>query len=249
MKSSPKLSRLVLGAFLATSLWACRAPKGDVANPTGHSPHHSQTSAGAAKAQVPAANRDPLGVANVDEYIARLASADRIAEMRPDEVVEFLNVKPDAWIADLGCGPGIFATRLARAAPAGVVFGVDVEPRQLDALRQAIAEQNLENVVPVLASMDDAHLPKGRFDLLFLADTYHHLSGRVAYMKALRASLRPGGKLAVFEYKPGDLPVGPPADHKLKAGELERELEAAGWSLETEISSHKYHDFQIWVPR
>ena len=188
-------------------------------------------------------------MANVDEYVARLASPDRVAEMRPDEVVEFLHVKPDAWIADIGCGPGVFATRFARAAPLGVVFAVDVEPRQLDVLRAAVAAQNLDNVVPVLASTNDAHLPKGRFDWLFLADTYHHLSDRIAYMRALRLALRQGGKLALFEYKPGDLPVGPAADHKLKAGELERELEAAGWSLETEISSHKYHDFQVWIPR
>jgi SAM-dependent methyltransferase len=169
--------------------------------------------------------------------------------MRPDEVIAVLALRPDDWIADVGCGPGLFALRMAKLVPAGAVFAVDIEPAQLDRLREGVAAERLENVVPVLASPGSPHLPRGRFDWLFMADTYHHLANRVEYMRELRAALAPGGKLAMFEYKPGDLPVGPPADHKLPPGQMERELEASGWVMETDVASHKYHDFQIWTPR
>ncbi len=237
MGSSRRQSWAVLALVLG--LWACRTHPAPAAL------------SGPSKAGAPgtAINRDPKGPANVADYVARLTSPARIAELRPEEVVEFLHLPNDAWVADIGCGPGLFAVPFARAVPAGVVFAVDVEPGQLDALCQVVDGAALDNVVPVLATSAGPHLPPGRFDVLFLADTYHHLSERVTYMRRLHAALRAGGRLVLFEYKPGDLPVGPPADHKLRAGEMERELEAAGWKLETEIASHKFHDFQVWIPR
>lgn len=193
-------------------------------------------------------NRDPHGPADVDDYIARLESPERLAELQPDAVVARLAPARDAWVADIGCGPGVFALPFARAAGEGLVFAVDVEPRQLDRLRERLRAERVANVVPVLASFETPHLPEGRFDLIFVGDTYHHFEERVAYARGLARLLRPGGRMAILEYKPGDLPVGPPPEHKLAEGELERELTQAGWRLEARFDTHTWHDFQVWVP-
>jgi arsenite methyltransferase len=196
----------------------------------------------------PGENRDQHGPADVAAYIEGLESPQRLAELQTELVIERLAPSPGDWIADIGCGPGVFALPFAAAVPLGVVFAVDVEPRQLDRLREHMREQGLENVVPVLASLDSPHLPQGRFDLIFIGDTYHHFADRVEYVRGLRRLLRPEGRLAVLEYKPGPLPVGPQPDHKLAEGELERELTAAGWRLDARFDTHRYHDFQVWVP-
>lgn len=193
-------------------------------------------------------NRDLHGPPDVDDYIERLESPTRLVELRPDVVVERLQIAPDAWVADIGCGPGVFALLFARAASAGLVFAVDVEPRQLDRLRGRLVAENLRNVVPVLASYGTPHLPEGRFDLVFVGDTYHHFGDRVAYVRNIARLLRPGGRLAILEYKSGSLPVGPPPEHKLTEGQLERELSEAGWQLEARFDTHEHHDFQVWVP-
>jgi len=193
-------------------------------------------------------NRDRHGPSDVEDYIAGLESPERRAELQPELVVERLALAPDAWVADLGCGPGVFSRAFARACSAGVVFAVDIEPLQLDRLREHLRAERLENVVPVLASADTPHLPPGRFDLVFIGDTYHHFEDRVAYMRALRKVLEPGGRLALLEYKPGNLPVGPPAERKLSPGELEDELRAAGWRLDARFDTHRWHDFQVWSP-
>ena len=194
-------------------------------------------------------NRDLHGPADVDGYIARLESADRLADLRPEIVIEILALEPHAIVADLGSGPGVFALRFARACPDGLVYAVDVEPRQLDRLREHLRETGIDNVVPVLASYETPHLPPGRIDLIFIGDTFHHLEDRVAYVRALGRFLAPGGRLAVFEYKPGPLPVGPPPDHKLASGQLVTEMREAGYELQAEHATHEYHDFQVWVPR
>jgi ubiquinone/menaquinone biosynthesis C-methylase UbiE len=177
-----------------------------------------------------------------------LESPERLRHLQPDLVVEKLGLASDAVVADIGSGPGVFSLRLARACPEGVVYAVDVEPRQLDALRSRMAELSLRNVVPVLGSYNDPHLPLRRVDALLIVDTYHHLSDRVAYLRRLRDFLRPGGRLAILEYRPGDLPVGPPAHHKLPEGLRQEELEAAGWLRENHYDTHRYHDFEVWRP-
>ncbi len=191
-------------------------------------------------------NRDRHGRSDVDSYIETLEAEQRVAEMRPDFVVGALGLARDAVVGDIGCGPGVFALRFARACPDGVVYAVDIEPRQLDRLREHLLDQRIDNVVPVLASFTTPHLPPGRFDVVLISDTYHHLESRVAYLSGLRKLMRPGGRLVIFEYKPGDLPVGPSADHKIPRDVLMSELGQAGWVLAVDHDSHEYHDFLEW---
>ncbi|MCZ6598404.1 MAG: class I SAM-dependent methyltransferase [Planctomycetota bacterium] len=192
------------------------------------------------------ANRDVHGPDDVESYIARLVSTQRLAELQPELVVSKLALPRDARVADIGCGPGVFALPFARACPDGVVYAVDVEPRQLDALRTQLLDEHIENVVPVLASYTDPHLPPAGIDLIFIADTYHHLEDRIDYLKRLRDDLAPRGRLAIIEYLPGDLPVGPPASHKLPEGLRERELAAAGFELAESFQIHEWHSFEVW---
>ena len=194
-------------------------------------------------------NRDRLGPPDVAQYIAGLESNDRVKDLNPETVLSKLALDPDAVVADIGCGPGVFSLRFARVVPRGVVYAVDVEPKQLDALREQLLAGGFDNVVPVLASYSTPHLPPNSCDLIFIADTYHHIDDRVAYMHRLLRVLKRGGRLAVLEYKPGPLPVGPPPEHKLAAGVMEKELVEAGWTRSERYDTHPNHSFEVWVPK
>lgn len=193
-------------------------------------------------------NRDRHGNADVGAYIAQLENASRISELRIDTVLEKLALPADAWIGDLGCGPGAFALAFSKACPDGVVFACDIEPRQLDVLRAKIRSTNLRNIVPVLASEEDPHFPPAALDIVFIGDTYHHLDDRVAYAKRLIRLLKPGGRLVLLDYKPGKLDIGPPPEHKLKAGQMTKELLEAGWRQVEKFDTHPFHDFEVWRP-
>jgi SAM-dependent methyltransferase len=202
-----------------------------------------------AVAPAPAANRDPHGNPDVAKYVEILQSATRVADLQVDLVVQKLALPEDAVVGDLGCGPGVFSEAFAAACPKGLVYACDVEPRQLDEVRARIHARGLHNVVPVLASTDDPHFPPGRLDVVFIGDTYHHLDDRVGYMRRLQSVLKPGGRLVLLEYKPGKLPVGPPPEHKLPPGVLDRELAEAGYELLERFDTHPWHDFEIWRAR
>jgi SAM-dependent methyltransferase len=194
-------------------------------------------------------NRDTKGRRDVDEYIALLESPERQRELQIDVVVAKLELPTDAAVGDLGCGPGLFALAFARACPDGVVFASDLEPRQIDRVREKIETAGLRNVVPVLAGVADPHFPPASLDLVFIGDTYHHLEDRVEYMQRLKSTLKPGGRVALFDYKPGPQPVGPPPEHKLAAGVMDQEMEEAGYVLIDRFDTHPHHDFELWRPR
>lgn len=191
-------------------------------------------------------NRDRHGPPDVGRYIEGLQSEERVRELDPEGVIRALELAEDAVVVDLGVGPGVFALPLARHLVDGVVYAVDVEPRQLDVLRARLRAGGIHNVVPILASHDDPHLPPDAADWIFIVDTYHHLEDRVAYLDRLRAALSAGGRLAILEYKPGDLPVGPPAAHKIPREQRHAELQAAGYGLVEAFDLHLHHDFEVW---
>lgn len=200
----------------------------------------------APNAAVATANRDKHGPHDLAQYIQSLQSDARVAELRVDVVLAKLALPDDAMIGDLGCGPGIFTLAFAKACPNGVVYASDIEPAELDVVRQKIDDTNRRNIVPVLASADDAHFPPRQLDVVFVADTYHHLDDRVNYLKRLGKALKPGGRLVILDYKAGPLKIGPPPEHKLPAGLMDKELVDAGWKLVERFDTHPYHDFEVW---
>ncbi len=192
-------------------------------------------------------NRDPHGPRDVEAYIAHLESPERDSWQKPTEVVAALGLEADAWVADVGCGPGYFARRLARAVPNGLVFAVDVEPRQLDRLNHHLKEEQLRNVVPVLAPPDDPRLPPGRFDVVLIVNTYHHFPDRPRYLARLRDGLKENGRLVIVDYHAGELPVGPPPDHKLAREVVLEEVTAAGFRLMEEPTFLPYQYFLVFA--
>ena len=131
--------------------------------------------------------RAGLRAAIVFSALALLVSC-RAAWQRPDRVVEGLGLRQGDRVADLGAGSGYLTFRLADAVGAnGKVFAVEVSEAKVEALRREAAERGYANVEPVLAAFDDARLPPGAVDVVFLCNVYHHIDGRPAYFAKLRA--------------------------------------------------------------
>jgi ubiquinone/menaquinone biosynthesis C-methylase UbiE len=191
-------------------------------------------------------NRDPHGPDDVEEHIRWLESSARDSFQKPDEVIRALRLDRTDTIADLGCGPGYFTRPLARAVDRGIVYAVDVEPRQLYRLHEHLAADQLANVVPVLSSLSDPHLPPRRMDVILVVDTYHHFDDRPRYLRTLARTLKPGGRLVIIDYYKRKLPVGPPVDHKVARETVLREVLAAGYELLEEPTVLPYQYFLVF---
>lgn len=150
---------------------------------------------------------------------------------RGDAVIAALAIARDARVADIGSATGYFSVRFARAAPQGRIFGLDIEPGMVKWLADRATREGLTNLSSVLVTPADPKLPEA-VDLLFVSNTYHHIRARVAYFDRLAAQTRPGARLVIVDFKMGDIPVGPPASHRIPPEVITAELAQAGWKLE-----------------
>ena len=161
-----------------------------------------------------------------------LERPERESEEAPTKAIQALEIQPGQVVADIGAGSGYYTVRLAReVGPTGKVYGTDIQPGMLDLLLRNVAKAKLDNVVAVLGTPDDPKLPPGSIDLALMVDVYHELAAPQAFIRKLRASLKPGGRLVLLEFRKEDprVPIRP--EHKMSVAEVRQELEPEGFTL------------------
>lgn len=179
---------------------------------------------------------------DVERYAQSFDNPARDAWQMPDRVIETLALKPGQSVADIGAGTGYFTIRLAKSAAAPKVFAVDVEARMVEHVRQRALDEGLKNVIPIHTTADRTNLPE-RVDVVLIVNTYHHIGNRVGYFSNLKSLMKPGGRLAIVDFRK-DAPEGPPAHFRFTPEQISGELGQAGFTLEAQ---HEFLPRQIFL--
>src|SRR5688500_4336277 len=159
-----------------------------------------------------------------------LERTERETEEKPQLLIDALEIKHGQTIADLEAGSGYYSFRIAPlVGPTGKVLAIDIEPAMLEVIAQRASRERIANVAAVRASVHDPHLIPGSVDLLFMVDVYHELEYPYEVMTKVRAALKPGGRVALIEYRAEDPQVAIKPIHKMSERQVRRELEAAGF--------------------
>jgi SAM-dependent methyltransferase len=206
-----RLLLLLLPALLAAPAWG----------EAGHAPgHHRQDRA--------TATHD---FEDVGHWVSVFDDPARDAWQKPAQVAEALQLRPGSVVADVGAGTGYFVPYWSRAVgERGAVFAVDVEPGLVAHLRDRAEKEATANVVPILGSAGNPRLPPAVVDVAVLVNTYHHIDLRRDYFRRFRRFLAPEGRLVIVDWRAeGEMPVGPPLDHRVPAAQVVEELAAAGY--------------------
>jgi predicted methyltransferase len=184
---------------------------------------------------------------DAEAWVARFEAPERDAWQKPDEVLAALALSPDAVVADIGAATGYFPVRLARALPRGRVYGADIEQSMVDYLAARAKKEGLTNLTAVLCTAEDPKLPEPA-DLVLVVNTYHHIGERPAYFKRLLERLKPGGRLAIIDFRKGQ-PMGPPEAHRIDAAQVRSELESVGYALAADHTFLPNQHFLVFAPR
>ncbi len=184
--------------------------------------------------------------------IAAMEDAQREAWQMPDRIVRSLPIpSKDAVVADIGAGSGYFSRRLALEVPAGKVYAVDIDDEFRTYIEQQRESWGTPNIEPHLAFYDDPALPDAAIDLVFVGNTYAYLRERKAYFTKVRRALRPGGRLAIVDYRPDASPpaaFAPDPKYRLSRETIVAELQTAGFALEREETFLPHQYFLIFKP-
>ena len=154
-----------------------------------------------------------------------LERPEREKEEQPSRLLEALDVRPGAVVADIGAGSGYHTFRMARkVGPAGQVWAVDIQPEMLELIRRRMKAERLNNIRPVLGTVTDPKLPPAALDLILMVDVYHEFSHPYEMTQALVKALKPGGKLVFVEFRLEDPNVPIKLVHRMSQRQVVREM-------------------------
>ena len=176
--------------------------------------------------------RDPSEVMSY-RGAAWLERPERDEEERPYEVIERMKLEAGGVVADIGCGTGYYARKIAKeVGDSGKVYGVDIQPEMLEYLKEYCTKEGVTNVVPVLGETANPNLPAGSCDWMILADVYHEFQDPEPMLEAMRNSLKPDGRIVLLEYRlEGDSAAHIKKDHRMSVEQVLAEWEPAGFEL------------------
>ncbi|QIX60688.1 class I SAM-dependent methyltransferase [Hymenobacter sp. BT18] len=166
-----------------------------------------------------------------------LERTDRDKEEGTDILLRELRLKSTDVVADLGAGTGYFTFRISPLVPRGKVLAVDIQPEMVAVLKETKARRKATNVQPILGTVQNPNLPANSVDLVLIVDAYHEFDHPREIMQAVQAALRPGGRIALVEYRAEDPNVAIKRIHKMSVAQARRELEAIGLEYVENIQS------------
>ena len=178
----------------------------------------AQTPASAAQQSERPTSRPYAGDLSIFEY------PDRDKKLHVDRVMDLLGLAPGKVVADIGAGSGWFTVRAAaRVAPNGAVYAEDINPQAIDYITERATREKLENVRPVLGTVDDTKLPPHSIDAVLILKTYHEFAHPIPLMEKVKLSLRPGAKIGIIDRNVDG------TDHGIMPDVVEREMAQAGF--------------------
>lgn len=171
-----------------------------------------------------------------------LERLSRVATERPQQAIAALDLKPNDVVADIGAGTGYFSFRISPLVPEGKVLAVDIQPEMLDIIDFLKKENNIANVEPILGSATDPNLPERSIDLALMVDAYHEFEYPKEMMEGVVRALKPGGRVALVEYRRENPLIPIKALHKMTQKQACKEMAAVGlqW-LETKSFLPQQH--------
>jgi precorrin-6B methylase 2 len=154
-----------------------------------------------------------------------LERPEREQEERTDLLLDALDLKPGENVADIGCGTGYFAERMARKiGPDGVVYGVDIQQEMLDLMQRKMRLKQIKNVKSVLGTEADPKLAPESCDLMIMIDVYHEFEFPYEMIRKMIAGLKKGGRIVFVEYRAEDPNVPIKAVHKMSEAQVKKEM-------------------------
>ncbi|WP_321493868.1 class I SAM-dependent methyltransferase [uncultured Desulfobacter sp.] len=148
---------------------------------------------------------------------------------------QMLPIRQGGVILDLACGKGMYSVFLSQlAGPSGLVYAVDLWEEGLGILEENAREKKIDTIATIKADVTRQidHIEAHSLDLCLMATVLHDFKEMNAdriVLKQVRNLLKPGGRLAIVEFKKMDGPPGPPEHIRLTPEETEKMVTAEGF--------------------
>jgi len=172
----------------------------------------------------------------------------------PAGVLRAVGIEPDMQVVDLCCGDGHFTKPMCELVHPGKTWALDLDADLLDEAKKNCAGN--ANFHTILGDARDlSQQIKEPVDFIFIANTFHGISDKIAFSQSVYNSLKLGGRFAVINWhcRPReetivlDQPRGPDTQLRMQSQDVQSTVEPAGFTLDKVIDVGPYHYAAIFV--
>ncbi len=179
-------------------------------------------------------------------FVERFEKEGREVYDKRETIVESLGLKRGMVVADVGAGTGLFTRLIAPiVGPEGKVYAVDIAQPFVDHVVESSHAKGFEQVEGIVCTQDDAKLPPGSVDLVFICDTFHHFEFPLKTMASIHRALKPDGRVVVVDFERIEGVSSEWIMGHVRAGKeiFRSEIEAAGFAFDEELKLFKENYF------
>jgi ubiquinone/menaquinone biosynthesis C-methylase UbiE len=159
--------------------------------------------------------------------------------------------KGDAFL-DVACGRGLYTLAAAEfVGNSGKLYALDLWEEGIETLVREAAARNIGNLTAWIRDIRDGiPLPDRTIDACLVATVLHdfvEIGADAVAIKEIARVLKPGGLLAVVEFKKIEPPPGPPAAVRLRPEDVSTIVSAHGFKAKTQLDLGVYHYLSSFV--
>ena len=173
----------------------------------------------------------------------RLNDVGRLDDLVPDVMWTAFGAPDARDVIEVGAGTGMFAREFAtRMVAGGVLHAVDSEPVMLEWMTEHLPRDPGSRIDVVSADALSIPLADASADIVYSINLHHELDDPAGMLAEAQRLVRPGGVVAVVDWKREATPKGPPLEHRVGTAEIVRQMASAGFSDVVTHDVLPYHD-------
>ena len=151
-----------------------------------------------------------------------------------NEIINSLNLKGDENFMDAGCGDGHASIEALKILnDDGTVYGVDIYEPSIEDLNKY--EHDITNLIPLVGDLTDhVDVDDDSMDVILMINVFHGFKAVRKLdetVEELKRIIKPGGKIAIMDYKKQETRHGPPYPVRSSPEELEELFNKHGLKL------------------
>lgn len=123
--------------------------------------------------------------------------------MKPQLIMDTIEVKAGMVIGEVGAGHGYFTFKLSdRVGDTGKIYANDIRKSVLETIEEKCEDENIKNIITVLGETEDPLFPREDLDMIVMMMVYHDLEKPVIFFKNLKKYLKQDANVIVIDRDP-----------------------------------------------
>lgn len=161
----------------------------------------------------------------------------------PEKILEQLEIRDNAHVADFGSGAGFYTIPLAKMIPQGKVYALDVLKDSLEAVNSRAKLEDIQNIETIHCNLEiygGSKLNDNSIDLVLMRNILFQSQKKKEIIKEAKRVMKKEGQLVIVEWTPNSS-FAPKEGWFVSKEGAERLIEAEGLVLDKELEVDNHH--------